>query len=56
MPAPANHFHPNTADCYTVTNYYDGLDRPVRIVFPDATYEQTIYNRLSVEKGVASRI
>ncbi len=37
------------ADGYTLRHYYDALDRPVRTVFPDGSYEQTIYHRLDAE-------
>lgn len=31
------------SDGYAVTHYYDELDRPLRSVYPDGTYEDTIY-------------
>jgi YD repeat-containing protein len=49
MLEPANRLHPNKRDNYPVTNYYDGLDRPVRTTYPDGTYEQVIYNKLDAE-------
>ena len=33
---------------YTVTNTYDNLDRPTKQSFPDGTFRQTVYDRLSV--------
>jgi len=35
---------------YAVTTAYDALDRPTTVTYPDATYEQTIYNRLDAEQ------
>jgi RHS repeat-associated protein len=37
-------------DGYALTYDYDALDRPTRTTYPDATYEETVYNRLDVEK------
>ncbi len=37
-------------DNYTLTYDYDALDRPTRVTYPDSTYEETVYNRLDVEK------
>ncbi len=34
---------------HTTTTDYDALDRPTRVTYPDATYEQTVYNRLDAE-------
>ncbi len=36
------------ADGYTVTTLYDSFDRPIRTVYPDATYEALVYDRLDV--------
>jgi RHS repeat-associated protein len=33
---------------YTVTNAYDNLDRLTKQTFPDATFRQTVYDRLSI--------
>jgi RHS repeat-associated protein len=38
------------SDSYTVTYDYDALDRLTRTTFPDATFEETVYNRLDAEK------
>ena len=37
-------------ETYTVTLDYDALDRPTRTTFPDATYEEVVYNRLDAER------
>ncbi len=34
------------SDNYTVTFDYDALDRQTRVTYPDATFEETIYERL----------
>ncbi len=38
------------SELYAVTTQYDTMDRPVRVTYPDATYEQTEYNRLDAER------
>jgi RHS repeat-associated protein len=35
---------------YVVTTQYDAMDRPVKVTYPDASYEQTEYNRLDAER------
>jgi RHS repeat-associated protein len=40
----------NDADSYTVTTDYDVLDRPTRVTYPDATYEEIVYSRLDPER------
>jgi YD repeat-containing protein len=35
-------------ESYVVTTDYDIFDRPIRITYPDGTYEETIYDRLDV--------
>ena len=47
-------FPKNDPDGYVLTYGYDGLNRPVRVTYPDGTYEQTIYGLLDAEeqKGV----
>ena len=35
---------------YLVTTDYDALDRPLRVRYPDGTYEQIVYNRLDPER------
>ena len=37
------------ADGYTVTQTYDALDRPVRTIFHDGTYTQTLYDKLDAK-------
>jgi RHS repeat-associated protein len=37
------------ADNYVVTKFYDNLDRQTKLVYPDSTYEQTIYYLLDGE-------
>jgi YD repeat-containing protein len=34
------------ADNYTLTYDYDGLDRPMRMTYPDGTYDETVYEGL----------
>jgi len=34
---------------YMLTTEYDGFDRPTQVTFPDATYQQVLYNRLDAE-------
>jgi RHS repeat-associated protein len=36
------------SDGYASTTDYDLFDRPIRITFPDATYEELVYNKLDV--------
>ena len=36
------------SDGYVLTTDYDAFDRPVRVTYPDATYEETTYDRLDV--------
>jgi len=38
------------SDSYTLTYDYDVLDRATKVTFPDATFEETVYNRLDPEK------
>lgn len=35
-------------DGLSITTDYDNLNRPIKITYPDGTYEQTLYNRLDV--------
>lgn len=35
------------SDVYTLTYDYDALDRQTRTTYPDGTYEETVYDRLS---------
>jgi YD repeat-containing protein len=37
------------ADGYVLTMDYDSLDRQTKVTYPDASYEQTTYNRLDPE-------
>lgn len=37
-------------DNYALTYDYDLLDRPTKTTYPDATYEETVYNRLDAER------
>jgi RHS repeat-associated protein len=36
------------SDGYVVTTDYDALDRPVRLLYPDGTYEEMLYSRLDM--------
>src|SRR5262249_30999468 len=36
------------SDGYAVTTDYDAFDRPTRVTYPDATYEENTYDRLDV--------
>jgi RHS repeat-associated protein len=38
------------SDSYAITIDYDALDRKTKTTYPDATYEQIVYNRLDGEK------
>ena len=35
------------SDNYTLTYDYDDLDRQIKVTYPDGTYEETVYDRLS---------
>lgn len=37
------------SEAYSLTYDYDGLDRLTRTTYPDATYEETLFNRLDPE-------
>ena len=37
------------SDGYTLTFDYDALDRRTKVTYPDATFEETTYNRLDAE-------
>ncbi len=36
------------SDGYVVTTDYDAMDRSIRVTYPDATYDETTYERLNV--------
>jgi RHS repeat-associated protein len=38
------------SDGYALTSEYDTLDRPIRIAFPDGTYEERVYDRLDLTR------
>jgi YD repeat-containing protein len=39
------------SDGYAVTTDYDALDRPIRLSYPDGTYEEMTYSRLDMAVG-----
>ncbi|MDB5047815.1 MAG: hypothetical protein JWO30_886 [Fibrobacteres bacterium] len=38
-------------DGYALTTDYDSLNRPIKVHYPDSTYEEIVYNRLDVERN-----
>jgi RHS repeat-associated protein len=36
------------SDGYALTTDYDAMDRPIRVTYPDETYDETTYERLNV--------
>jgi len=38
------------SDGYAITTQYDALDRPTVVTYPDATYEETDYDKLDAVK------
>ena len=38
-------------DGYTIRTEYDAMDRPIKAVYPDSTYEEFVYNKLDLGKS-----